>query len=103
MLTLNPTLQEQFAAFSVEASSANSFSEREQLLAMLTASFLLEDADLLRQTVIMAKLNGIINDEIAHVSALVVATCKQKAGCLEKLGMEQHAPKSSCSQTATCL
>ena len=73
MLTLAPSLHQQFTTFATAALTGESLSERERALAVLTTAFVLEDHGLVKQAVVCAKQVGISNEEIGQTSAIVLA------------------------------
>ncbi len=104
MSTFLPTLDEKVFELARSKCSHKALSERERALTALTASFMLEDVDQIREQVGQARHCGVSDEDISHVCSIVLAMRGWKIEELARLAREQQAtPKSSCSQTTTCI
>jgi alkylhydroperoxidase/carboxymuconolactone decarboxylase family protein YurZ len=73
MISLSPQLNKQFTAFANEALEHGALCDRERAIAILTAAIALENSDAVRQAIMTAKQVGISNEEIGHLTSVVVA------------------------------
>ena len=99
-MSLSPSLGERFTAFADEALEGGVLSERERALVVLAAAIALEDGQAVKQAIITAKQAGVVNDEIGHVSAAVVAVRGLRVATLGLVNAP--AAKPSTGQTTCC-
>jgi alkylhydroperoxidase/carboxymuconolactone decarboxylase family protein YurZ len=100
VLSLSPTLSDRFTAFADEALEGGVLSERERALVVLAAAVALEDAPTVKQAVVAAKQAGVVNDEIGHVSATVVAVRGLRVATLGLIGAP--TARTGTRQTTCC-
>jgi hypothetical protein len=99
MINLNPELNAQFDEFRKKTCGCGLLSERESALVNLAAAFLLEDGDIVRQNLVVAKQRGITNEEIGCVNAMMIVMKGQKIANVPGMNGE---PSNSGIKKSTC-
>lgn len=98
MLEFNNKINSLFDSFFQEVVEAGSLGDREKLVAILTASILVEDQEALKNAVLAAKKIGFTNEELGHIHALAIAVVSQK---LRNLG-DFKAPQPNNQSKSKC-
>lgn len=89
----NRDRHERFIAFVEDLKQRGFMSEREALLVILTAAFMLEDATVVREAIGNALQGGLTHAEVGEVNALVTA---MRAGDAEAEAAPSKAPRPRC-------
>jgi len=99
MLSLNHTLDQQFAVFADEVLEGDTLPERERAAAVLAIALTLEDPTAVRTATIGAKQAGLSNEEIGSISALVIAVRAQR---INRLGSTEVVTVAAKPQANCC-
>jgi alkylhydroperoxidase/carboxymuconolactone decarboxylase family protein YurZ len=99
MLSLNQTLDQQFAEFAEQVLEGDMLPDRERAIAILATTLTLEDNTAARNAIISAKQAGLTNDEIGYVSAIVIAMRAQR---INRLGTAEAPTLSLKPVQANC-
>jgi alkylhydroperoxidase/carboxymuconolactone decarboxylase family protein YurZ len=82
MLSMIPAFEQSFAAFVGQVLEGGALEERDIALAVLTFAFASEDSEAVKRAIVAAKQTGVTNEEIGHISAVVIALRGQKVAAL---------------------
>jgi alkylhydroperoxidase/carboxymuconolactone decarboxylase family protein YurZ len=104
MISLTPNLNSLFIEFAKNSLENITLSDRERVLSVLGVAITLEDNNSIKQAIVAAKQVGISNEEIGHISSLVIAMRGLKiAGLGVAIPTPSHAPSSNGqSAQSTC-
>jgi alkylhydroperoxidase/carboxymuconolactone decarboxylase family protein YurZ len=99
MLSLNADLNARFTELASQSLDNRTLSDRERALSVLAVAVALEDNNAIKQTIVAAKQAGVTNDEIGHISSIVIAMRG-----LQIAGLGAVVPAASNGQSAqsTC-
>ncbi|ADI26182.1 carboxymuconolactone decarboxylase family protein [Geobacillus sp. C56-T3] len=95
MLALNNKLQKEFDTFFTETLEGGVLSDRDRILVILATALVMEDANTLKNAVLTAKQLGFTNEELGHISAIVIAMRGQKINGLVSFNVSTATNKSS--------
>jgi alkylhydroperoxidase/carboxymuconolactone decarboxylase family protein YurZ len=99
MISLTTDLNKQFTEFATQALQSRDLSERERALTVLAAAIALEDNNSVKQAIVAAKQIGVSNEEIGHISAIVIAMRGLK---IANLGVITPTAETKNSQSNCC-
>jgi alkylhydroperoxidase/carboxymuconolactone decarboxylase family protein YurZ len=102
MLSLNTELNKQLTEFASLALENRSLTDRERTLTVLAAAIALEDTASIKPAIVAAKQAGVANEEIGHVSSIVIALQSLRLANLGVVSSPATNGQTSTTQSTCC-